>query len=167
MIIDIKGNRYGLLTVIGDSGARTGNGGVIWLCRCDCGQIIAVSSDSLRFNHKHHCGCEAAFNKLYYKYSLSARRRGISFKISRSVFRRFTSSPCYYCGVFPEYITKSGQGAYTYNGIDRIDPSRGYKKDNLVTCCYKCNMAKGSMTQKQFIDWVIQSGTYHQNTGWN
>lgn len=51
-IIDLTGQRFGKLTVIKDSGERASNRCVLWECKCDCGNIIKVSSDSLRNNHQ-------------------------------------------------------------------------------------------------------------------
>ena len=43
---DILGCRFGMLTVIEDSGLRKGNS-ILWRCRCDCGG--AISSSAVRF----------------------------------------------------------------------------------------------------------------------
>jgi hypothetical protein len=56
-MIDLAGQRCGRLTVIRDSGRRQ-HGGVIWLCRCDCGMDVAVSSNDMRRkNPTKSCGC--------------------------------------------------------------------------------------------------------------
>ena len=40
--------------------------------------------------------------------------------------------PCHYCGD-------------TYRiGCDRIDNTKGHSKDNVVPCCYECNVARGN-----------------------
>jgi len=36
------------------------------------------------------------------------------------------------------------------NGLDRVDSSKGYIKDNVVTCCENCNRAKLDLTQQEF-----------------
>ena len=38
----------------------------------------------------------------------------------------------------------------SYNGIDRLDSSLGYTKDNIVTCCKICNYAKNKMKFEDF-----------------
>ncbi len=37
------------------------------------------------------------------------------------------------------------------NGVDRVDSSRGYVKDNVVSCCKHCNLAKRDRTAEDFI----------------
>ena len=56
--LDLAGQRYGKLTVIGPApnvGNRTA-----WLCRCDCGRETVVTSGHLRSGHTSSCGCLAA-----------------------------------------------------------------------------------------------------------
>jgi hypothetical protein len=45
-------------------------------------------------------------------------------------------------------------GVYIYNGIDRVDNTRGYSIDNCVACCKQCNWAKRELPQQEFIDWI-------------
>ena len=50
------GERYGLLTVIANTGKRTAKE-PIWLCKCDCGNYKEVPTGSLRNGHTRSCGC--------------------------------------------------------------------------------------------------------------
>lgn len=54
---DLAGQTFGRLVVISDSGERTGNGAVIWLCRCECGGVARVASHNLRGGNTSSCGC--------------------------------------------------------------------------------------------------------------
>ena len=52
---DEVGNRYGLLTV---ERMYHGDGkGTIWVCRCDCGNEVAVRGIDLRCGNNRSCGC--------------------------------------------------------------------------------------------------------------
>ena len=56
-LIDITGQRFGLLTVLQKSERKTSNNSYYWICQCDCGTIKEVHGPSLR-NHKIiSCGC--------------------------------------------------------------------------------------------------------------
>lgn len=53
--LDLTGQRYGRLTVMGPAeniGTRTA-----WLCQCDCGQEAVVKTHHLRCGHTKSCGC--------------------------------------------------------------------------------------------------------------
>ena len=54
-LIDLTGQRFGRLVVI----KRAENQGrqTKWLCKCDCGNVVAVMGSRLRGNITHSCGC--------------------------------------------------------------------------------------------------------------
>ena len=55
------GDKFGKLTLIEDTGERTNNGGVIWKCQCECGNIVhrdwSVIMASTRAGRLISCGC--------------------------------------------------------------------------------------------------------------
>lgn len=54
--IDLTGNLYGRLTVIGyDSTNRTGK--ALWRCECNCGNTTVVIGDNLKTGATTSCGC--------------------------------------------------------------------------------------------------------------
>ena len=53
---DITGRRFGKLVAIRLTEKRV-NGGVIWECKCDCGNTALVSSKSLIEGKRKSCGC--------------------------------------------------------------------------------------------------------------
>lgn len=52
---DIRGERYGRLVVVRYLGRK--NKQSIWECKCDCGEIISVTSSHLRQGNTKSCGC--------------------------------------------------------------------------------------------------------------
>jgi hypothetical protein len=54
--VDITGQRFGKLTVIKQDG-RSKEGGVLWLCSCECGGSITTRSNQLRQGRALSCGC--------------------------------------------------------------------------------------------------------------
>lgn len=51
------GKRFGRLTVIAEAW-RESNGGLLWVCQCDCGQVTKpISGGNLRRNIIKSCGC--------------------------------------------------------------------------------------------------------------
>ena len=54
--LNLVGQRYGLLTVVG--AAPTKNGRKMWYCDCDCGtKNIMVQQNNLRSGNTKSCGC--------------------------------------------------------------------------------------------------------------
>lgn len=55
--IDITGQRFGRLVALSRSPNHKGK--AMWLCRCDCDQLITVSGTTLRSTGCQSCGCLA------------------------------------------------------------------------------------------------------------
>ena len=54
--VDIKGKKYGRLTVVKDAG-RDRFGQIIWECLCECGNTCTVKGADLRSGNTKSCGC--------------------------------------------------------------------------------------------------------------
>lgn len=78
----------------------------------------------------------------YTTYKRSALSKRLDFEISKDIFMTMVKDPCYYCGTLQE------KG---FNGIDRLDSTQDYVKENCVTCCEMCNMMKGSLGPNIFV----------------
>lgn len=57
MKLDLTGNTYGRLTVLGDDGTRTKSGKVLLNCLCECGNKTYVRADHLKNGSVVSCGC--------------------------------------------------------------------------------------------------------------
>lgn len=55
--IDITNKKFGKLTALEPTAKRASNLGIIWHCKCDCGNTIDVSINSLKRGHTTSCGC--------------------------------------------------------------------------------------------------------------
>jgi len=55
--IDLTGERFGRLTVLGRAPKPSANGSAGWLARCDCGTKIVALSSRLRAGRIRSCGC--------------------------------------------------------------------------------------------------------------
>jgi hypothetical protein len=85
-------------------------------------------------------------------YKTGASRRGIPWELTDEQVKEITSSPCYYTGFPPAMKKKALSGEeYVYNGIDRVDSSKGYTPDNCVPCCTDINFMKRNMTKEKFL----------------
>lgn len=161
-LIDETKHRYGKLVVV----KRVKNslqGNVRWFCKCDCGGYKTVRGIHLRSGSIQFCGCshkfpigQAALHAVFLRSRNSAKKRGYTFKLTEGVFASLSQENCFYCGSPPSAIAKQPgcNGHGIYNGIDRIDNTRGYIEDNCVPCCWICNRAKGALTVNDFITWI-------------
>jgi len=159
--------KFGMLTII-DKYYDEEKKELFWLSKCDCGnkKIVKTKGSDLRNGKVKSCGCfrrrrlqygENSFNRLYDTYKRRSLQKGFPFNLSKEEFREITSRNCFYCGVEPKQKagpTKKGYGYYVYNGIDRIDSTKGYEKDNIVTCCGQCNISKNNYSYDEFLEWV-------------
>ena len=68
-----------------------------------------------------------------------------SIDLTKEQFETIIKQPCYYCGIMQE------KG---FNGIDRMDSTKGYEIDNCVSCCTDCNLMKGAVDNITFIQRV-------------
>lgn len=164
------GEKHNHLTVIGKHTEKY-KGQAMWVCRCDCGEVVNVPGSDLRRGYRVKCKreCkefgvakgEASFNSAYSGYAKSARNRKITWDISKEQFREITSQDCFYCGCTPSsyYNRDDLNGRYIYNGIDRINNTIGYVRDNCVPCCWNCNRAKQILSISDFKSWIFK--VYH------
>lgn len=84
----------------------------------------------------------------FQKYKKGAKYRKLKFSIKIAQFKKLTSYPCIYCGDF----SKSTYDDTNFNfcGLDRLNSEKGYVKGNVVSCCNKCNLMKGSLSYQEF-----------------
>jgi hypothetical protein len=74
-------------------------------------------------------------------YTRGARAKGLVWQLTQTYFFGLISRDCHWCG---------GPGG----GVDRVDSTRGYTKDNCVPCCKICNVAKNDLSVHEFLTWA-------------
>lgn len=166
---------YGRLTIIEyDHIDRSRQ--AFWKCECLCKKIVVVRGNSLRSGKSKSCGClrseevsrilrkppgESGFNRYYKDLRRGAQKRGLELTISKDQIKIMTQQECHNCGAMPcSKSTVSAKGStpqgiihstFVYNGIDRVDNSKGYTPENSKTSCAKCNRWKSDDSQEEFI----------------
>jgi len=95
-------------------------------------------------------------HRLFIRYRKSAKSRDLHFELTETEVLEITSKPCHYCGCPPsrEVDEYDKDHPYVYNGIDRMDNSKGYTIDNVVPCCLTCNRAKNQKGYEEFRSWA-------------
>lgn len=147
-----------------------------YFVKCDCGSPIKSILKSTLLDKRHpvsSCGClvkekagfvsdrEIALKKLLY---IKMKDRHVkTLKKSLKEFINFEDfcvrieEPCYYCGKTKSSYLKDRSSNFVlyYNGLDRIDSSKGYSLNNTVSCCKNCNIAKNDLSIDEFINHII------------
>lgn len=140
-----------------ESGKRQGH---LYICECTyCGRRHQYHS--MVISRKGFLGCRcntedinhSAKKKVYQSYITNSKGRGIYFDISFEEVIKLCSGNCHYCGSEPSCVLKAVDilGVFKYNGIDRLDNTKGYIISNSVSCCKTCNWMKQKMTKDEFI----------------
>lgn len=81
-----------------------------------------------------------------------AATRGLEYTLDPRLARDLVTDNCFYCGAAPIPV----------NGIDRVDNSRGYVEDNVVSCCTVCNTAKLDKSLLAFTGWVARAYAHQE-----
>lgn len=90
------------------------------------------------------------------RYKERAKSKNRKFKLSFQIFKDLALAPCAYCGGLAEegMLHKFYGQEFRVNGVDRIDNSKGYEKDNVITACTYCNFAKSDSTLGEWSRWI-------------
>lgn len=173
---NLIGLRFGRLVVL--KKLKNKNTKRNWLCLCDCGKEHSVAGYLLKRGSTQSCGClrieslslpgdESSFNTFYSVYESNAKKSNRVFDLSKDEFRNITSLPCSYCGAEPTALGSRGRVnkviTYVCNGIDRLDNSTGYTKDNCAPCCTLCNLMKRSLTVDEFKKQIEKIHSYSED----
>nr|UDO47762.1 hypothetical protein [Pandoravirus massiliensis] len=80
-----------------------------------------------------------------YRWRLTVReaaRRGIHMGLDAAHALALMERPCVYCGREPTARA---------SGLDRVDNDVGYRRANVVACCWDCNRMKGTASARDFV----------------
>ena len=163
---DISNMVFGRLTVKTVAG-KNKQGSYLWLCLCECGKEKIIVGSDIRRGLTTSCGCYAtekrkekhlgfgisSRNEIYAIYKKNASKRKLIFDITIEQFESLSKQACVYCGELPKQEARKD---FIYNGMDRVDSTKGYNLENVVPCCGICNRAKYTLTVKEFKEWVIK-----------
>ena len=178
-IKNLSGQRFGKLVAISYIGTNS-NRNSIWECQCDCGEKTNAASIILMSKLKFSCGCITneriaeidrtkpvnviGPKKIYKSYKKSAKTRKFEFKLTLEELTSLILENCYYCGSsFKNAQALTCGRIFRYNGIDRIDNTKGYLPDNVLTCCHNCNTMKNDMTIEDFTIYVYNLIKHSKN----
>lgn len=159
------------------------------LLSCDCGREYSRHVSSLqakRYVPPQSCLCKKGresivvspskpkkppqdiiVNNKVSDYRRHAKDRGFDYNLTFEEVKSLIYQPCYYCKHPARTCRKYLNTEVYYNGIDRVDNSKGYDITNCVPACHICNKGKASNSFESFISWITRienfSGTVSLN----
>lgn len=178
---ELIGKKFGRLTVKSLLGytykpyGKTTIHEPVYSLLCDCNKVVTLRRLDFKYGNTKSCGClrkDIVYEKhsnnrsisdiIFYKtqimnsYIRKANSKDREFELTYQQFDNFISGNCEYCGTPPtnQYTYKKKDVSLPYNGVDRLDPNKGYTLSNCVSCCKICNFLKGSLNKEEFLNQV-------------
>jgi hypothetical protein len=179
---DLINKKFGRLTVKNIERKKNSDNltQIYCICECLCGTVKSIILSNLIYGSTVSCGCYnldinfnnnaseitkkyrgildkngKTINGLIWQYKKGASKRRYIWNLTDDYVAKLTLSDCYYCGIEPN----------PYNGIDRVNNSKGYTIDNCVSCCKICNFSKRAMSKEDFLDLIkkINNKSHSEN----
>ena len=143
-----------------------------WILVCGCGNELIRRPDNV-FDKRgfKSCGCikntkgiiNYSITKIYGSYSYGAKKRNLSFEITRNELSEIIIKNCHYCGTTPSLKISYNSEFFMYNGIDRKNSNLGYFLENIVPCCFVCNRGKSNMNYEDWKNHLIRISKFNNN----
>lgn len=165
-------NVYGKLTVLEFAG--TNKNVTFWKCKCECGGEVTTTGSRLRNGQCKSCGVcdiqrkthpDSPMLRHFRGMNRGAKSRGLEVDLSFDEYKEIVKQRCGYCDS-PILDTHYAYSRRRYskgkefdvnaefNGIDRMDSSKGYIKGNMISCCSMCNRMKSDFESDIFLNKV-------------
>lgn len=131
---NISGLRSGLLTVLGRSGGKTKGRKLLWICECDCGNIVARTKDILM---SKSIGCGLHIKHWSYNLWCGIKRR--CYNKNEESYHRYGGRGIIMHAEwvntawrFAQYLDENlGPKPSPRHSIDRIENNENYEPGNL------------------------------------
>lgn len=151
----IIGGRYGRLEVISRVEGNKGHG-VQWNCHCSCGNDTVAYSSQLVRKAKTSCGCYHR-DKTSETFRTHGQTGTVEYKMFKSAKRRAKEQGMPFdlalgdivvpvvCPVFGIPLRNGTLESHQDSpSLDKIDPLKGYVKDNIWVISHRANLIKNN-----------------------
>lgn len=177
-LVDITGQRFGRLTVLGRAPGLLKHHRS-WECRCDCGQIITHRLNRLLTGHSKSCGClKSAPNLANATHNMrnTAEYRAYRNMLSRCYYRntreyaRYGGRGIAVCDRwregFENFFADMGLKPTDQHSLDRIDNDGNYEPSNCrwATRSEQCRNRRSNVIieyagrSRSIIEWSEETG---------
>jgi hypothetical protein len=136
--IDLTGQRFGLLSVVGYAGSCSS--GASWVCQCDCKRFKTIRSSSLRSGRTRSCGCAT----IEFHRQRNIGHNGAEYHIWHKMIERCKRpestayhryggrgiSVCERWSVYENFLADMGRRPSSKHSLDRINNDGNYDPQN-------------------------------------
>jgi len=168
--IKVRGKRFGKLEVI--ERVKEEARSTYWLCKCDCGGEIVLSTHCLKYGNHKSCGCQQnrfgqnhpcykghkeITGRFFTRAKRGAEVRNMKFLVDiKYLWKLFLEQDrkCALSGFplqFGNNSKKPERKKETTASLDRIDSKKGYVKSNIQWIHKDINQMKMDLNQDYFI----------------
>lgn len=134
----------------------------------------AANKDKWATSYRKRAYATATLNRINVSWRFTrgkshSKRRNKEWSLTLEQFTAAVSLPCFYCA---DTLGCASDNVST--GLDRLDNTKGYTADNVVSCCKHCNSVRGDKLTVHETMVAIQAvmsvrhnlpfniGTYHE-----
>lgn len=163
---DYTGQKFGKLTAIKFTNkhhiTNGNNKKRMWLFECECGKQIERMIEKVTRGLIKSCGCllstRTPLESVQHQVFIECYNDS---NLTEKEFIYLSQLNCWYCNCPPsnKRFHRNKETYFLYNGLDRIDNTRGHDVDNVVPCCFDCNQLKSNSTILSFLKKI--STIYH------
>ena len=138
VLIDLLGQRFGQLLVVGRAPNRGAAGNVaVWACVCDCGNVAEVIAGNLRGGKSQSCGCARSVHGMwsvpeYWVWQAMLQRCNNPNSPAYHNYGGRGIAVCAEWHEFAPFFAAVGQRPTPQHSIERVDNSKGYEPGNCV-----------------------------------
>jgi len=181
--VDLTGKKFGELTILELCPEKTKYSGALWLCKCSCGKLKKLNSNSLTSGNNTTCGCKenhsqnnhirsTGFKEIsgahIYSIKRGASSRGLEFSLSAEFLWNLflkQDKKCTLTGETIKFCKKWGNkySKETTASLDRINSSKGYINENVQWVHKIINIMKQDLTDEEFIEWCNKVSKYNKD----
>lgn len=150
-ILDIKGKKFGKLTVTNTSRTSITSSGRDYLCICDCGNSVYVYRGKITTGHTKSCGCitktlNGKSNTRLYRIWWGIKER--CYKTYHNSYKNYGAKGIIMQNSWHDFNTfyewSIHNGYHDKLTIDRIDSSQNYTEENCQWISLSDNVAKSN-----------------------